>query len=64
MKNLKTTITGLSLITISIVRLYFAIKLKQVDEVTITGCIGGIAGGIGLVFAKDSGTPPTTTTTS
>ena len=52
--NWKTTSAGLSSITTGFVRLYLAIKHGTVDEVSLTGAIGLIIVGIGLLAAGDA----------
>ena len=59
MKNWKTTSAGVAMIAGGIVGLYFAIKSGNVSEITLTGAITTILGGIGLIFGADSTrTPP------
>jgi hypothetical protein len=52
--NWKTTSAGLSSITTGIIRLYLAIKHGTVDETVLTGAIGLIIVGIGLLAAGDA----------
>jgi hypothetical protein len=59
MKNWKTTSAGIAMIAGGLVGLYFAIVNGQVSEVTLTGTIATILGGIGLLFGADAPTPPT-----
>jgi uncharacterized membrane protein AbrB (regulator of aidB expression) len=54
MKNWKTTSTGITMVVSGIVGLYFAWKSNNLNEGTITACLGSILGGIGLILAKDS----------
>lgn len=54
MKNWKTTSVGITAIVGGVVRLIFAIKNHEFTEEAITTSVGGILGGIGLIFAKDS----------
>lgn len=53
-KDWKTTSTGVLMIVGAIVTLIFAPK----NATTIMACATAVAGGIGLLFAKDA-TPPT-----
>ena len=52
--NWKTTAAGLSSITTGIVRLVLAIRGDNMDELVLTGSIGLIITGIGLLAAGDA----------
>lgn len=52
--NWKTTSAGLTMIAGSIVHLVFRIKAQAADENAWMISIGGVIGGVGLMFAGDA----------
>lgn len=49
----KTTSAGIIMIIAAMFGLYTAYKSNTLNETTLTAGVGGILGGIGLIFAKD-----------
>ena len=56
-KSWKTTSAGIVMITSAVVGVYFAYKANNLTAEIVTGAITSLLGGIGLLFAKDSGIP-------
>ena len=52
--NWRTTSAGLTMIIGAAVHLIFAVKAKTADENTWTTSLLAIAGGVGLIFSRDS----------
>lgn len=52
--NWRTTSAGLTMIIGSTTHLVFAVRAKTADENTWTTSLLAVAGGIGLIFSRDS----------
>ena len=52
--NWKTTSAGIIAIVGAVTGFYFALQSNNLTPEVITGCIGSLLAGIGLIFAKDS----------
>jgi hypothetical protein len=53
MRNWKTTSTGITMVVAGVAGIFFAVKNHQLSAEAITGGVGSILGGIGLISAKD-----------
>lgn len=54
MNSWKTTSAGIALIISSIVGFIFALRTPPLTQEVVMGCVTGLLGGIGLLFAKDA----------
>jgi len=62
MKDWKTTSSGIVLIVGAIVTIVYSAVSGTVTQVEIMAAVGAVVTGIGLLFAKDATSTPTTPT--